>query len=527
MPTYLITSPDGRKFRVTAPAGASKEDVLRYAQQNQPEPIVAPAVEPPEAEDPGALMAGVIGAGRMLDRTYKGVKQAALSVLPGQEAELARMKETEDANTRIYAGLQGKRPIATAVGEIAPLIAALPVAGTMTGAAALGALPGALEYGTGEERMIRGGLGAVGGAVGAGVGKLVGRAIQPIRAPVSETQTAAQEAAKRLGVDLRPGEVTGSRPLRWLETTLNDLPFSAGMGQAAEKARREAINAAGARALGQGAAPEITESVLAAARKETGAVFDNLLAGRRIELGPAFRADVGKIVDSKVMKSLRDDSVEAVLEPFKNMPPGKITVSGEWFQQNKTALDAAIRSAYNTPGQSGRAAALQEFENALVKAATDGMTATEREAFKAAQRQWATLRLLETGKVVEGGNIMPGRLDSALIQRYKAGGAYKEGKITGEIADIGRLGQVYKPLPQSGTAPRGIYSGLAGGAAFLDPMITGSAFAVPPLAQKFLQSNAGRKYLTKGMAEVTPEWEKRLMMGGYGLLGAPYVAGLD
>lgn len=35
---YEITAPDGRRFVVTAPPGASQEDVLRYAQQNTPPP---------------------------------------------------------------------------------------------------------------------------------------------------------------------------------------------------------------------------------------------------------------------------------------------------------------------------------------------------------------------------------------------------------------------------------------------------------------------------------------------------------
>lgn len=534
MATYVITSPDGRKFRVTAPDGASEADVLRYAQANMPE---EPKPEKPEAEDPGALMAGMIGAGRVTDRLAAGLRQAtpepirnaidATGRFLGMGQEPSIDPAVQEEQTRIYAGLQGKRPLATMAGEVAPMIAALPAVGGIGSAAAVSAIPGLVEYGTPEERITRGALGAAGGAAGAAAGKLVSRALQPIRPIASESKEAAQEAAKRLGVQLRPDEITGSRPLGWLTSSLNDLPFSGGMGQKQEAARRAAINAAGVRALGQEGATEITEGVLAAARRDTGAVFDNLLHGRKIELNDKFRNAVNEIVDSKVMKSLRDDSVEDVIAPFKNLPKGKIKVTGEWFQQNKTALDAAIRSAYNTPGQSGRAMALQEFESALVDAAMDSMNATERKAFEAAQRQWASLRLLETGKVVEAGNIMPGRLDSALINRYKAGGAYKEGKITGELADIGRLGQAYKPYPQSGTAPRNIYSMLAGGAAFFDPTTTAAAFAAPPLAQKFLQSKAGREYLTRGLANMTPERERLLMQGGYGLLGLPLMAGVD
>ena len=41
MPTYEITSPDGRRFQVTAPEGATQDQVLAYAQQNYSKPSAA------------------------------------------------------------------------------------------------------------------------------------------------------------------------------------------------------------------------------------------------------------------------------------------------------------------------------------------------------------------------------------------------------------------------------------------------------------------------------------------------------
>lgn len=34
MPNYKVTGPDGRVYRVTAPEGATQDDVLAYVQQN-------------------------------------------------------------------------------------------------------------------------------------------------------------------------------------------------------------------------------------------------------------------------------------------------------------------------------------------------------------------------------------------------------------------------------------------------------------------------------------------------------------
>lgn len=519
MPTFRVTSPDGRTFRVTAPEGATQEEAIAYVQSQNAK---APTDNIGALDDPGALQAGIIGAGRMTDRLLQGAKQAYYGMTDNQ-AELDRMRREEEDKTRRYATLQAQHPMATTAGEIAPLVGALPAVGGIVSAAALGALPGAIEYGTPEERAMRAGVGAIGGGIGAGAGKLIGRAAQPVRSVPNLTQQGAQAAAQRLGVQLRPSELAQSRPLGWFEAALNDLPFSGGMAQKAEQTRREAINAAAAKSVGQNAT-ELTEGVLATARSDIGSTFDGLLKGRQILLDNTFRSEVKNVIPSRVMKALRDEGVEEVVKPFQNLPSAPVKVTGEWFQQNKTALDNAIRSAY-TNGQSGKAKALEDFEDALVGAATRSMTKAESDAFKAAQKQWASLRLLETGKVVEAGNVMPGRLDTALTSRYKH--AYKEGKVTGELPDIGKLAQVYKPLPQSGTTPRALYSGMAGGAMFAEPVTAASMMAVPPLAQKFLQSPAGRAYLTQGLLNVTPQIDRRLTQAGYGMLGAPLSSLID
>lgn len=517
MPAYNVTAPDGRKFRVQAPEGATEAEILAYAKANMPAADAAPV------EDPGPLMSAVIAAGRTGDKGWAGIKQLGLTVPAflgheGARSKLADLKAQQEAADAAYAPLAEKRPVATFLGEAAPLVA-MPLLGTgIRGAALSGSLPGLVSYGTGEERLQRGSVGALGGAVGGALGAAAGRVAQPIRARPTQSATAAQQAAERLGVQLRPGEITGSRPLRWLESSLNDLPFSAGMGQRAEAARSAAINRGAAKSIGQDAT-ELTEDVLAGAREKIGSTFNTLLSGRKITLDKAFQNEVQAITGSKVMKTLRDDSVETVIAPFRNMPTtGPVRVTGEWFQQNKTALDSAVRSAYSA-GESGKARALENFEKALERAAIRSMKPDEAAAYKAAQKQWASLRLLETGKVVDGGQVMPGRLDTALTTRY--GGAYKEGKIKGELADIGKMAQAYKPLPQSGTAPRAFYSGAAGMAALTEPVTAAAAFAAPPLAQKFLQSDAGRAYLTRGALEITPEIEKWLIRGGAGLLGLP------
>ena len=376
----------------------------------------------------------------------------------------------------------------------------------------------AMEMGSPTERLARGGAAYLGNKVGEKVGQAVSRVPQPVRpSEISQSQRLANEAADRLGVKLSAGEASGNRALRWAESATADLPIASGMATKRATANQRAMNSAVLRQLGQ-QGDEVTEATLAKARADIGATYKAILDPAKIELDGAFRNEVKAITGSKVMKELRDESVDSMLDQFRNMPAGKVKVSGEWFQQNKTALDAQVRAAYLN-GQPGKARALEQFEKALDRAAMRSLSQAERDAYKAAQKQWATLRTLETGKVVEAGNVMPGRLNSAMESRYK--GAYKEGKIKGDVADVARLGNVLRGPPQSGTTPRAIYSGLTGGAMFAEPMTAATMLAGPASVQALTTSPLMRKYMEQGLMNVSPEVERLLMLTGgrAGLLG--------
>lgn len=505
---------DGR--RLEFPDGTDPAVIQRTVKRVLGGQAQQPA-QPDAADEYGPFQAALVGMGRTGDRLYKGAKDLALTIPAelghaGAQAERQRMAAEEAENTRLYAKLQEKQPAATFLGEAAPLVAAPMLGGgSILGMAAGASLPGLIEYGTPEERLWRGAGGAAGGAVGATAGKVLGHLVKPVQTPITQSRGAAIAAADRLGVPLRASEKTGSRALGWGEAALNDLPFSGGMAQKVELARQKAINRAAARAMGQDA-DELTEGVFAAARQKASNTYNALIGNRQIPLDRTFQNEVQAISGSKVMKALRDESVDNLIEPFRNLP-GPVRVTGEWFQQNKTALDAAINSAY-TAGQSGKARALEQFESALERAAARSMTPAEREAFKTVQKQWASLRLLEKGAVVENGNVLPGRLNQAMRARYKD--AFKEGKIKGDLADVARIGEAFKSLPQSGTTPRAFYSGLAGGALFADPLTSAGIMAGPPAAQAALQSPLVQRYLTQGITNVSPETQRLLMLLGAG-----------
>jgi hypothetical protein len=81
MPQFIITSPQGQKFKVTAPDGASHEDILAYAQKNMPQLAngpdfseAEPAQENPEVTTRAAQAANPMnGQGSAADSAINGL----------------------------------------------------------------------------------------------------------------------------------------------------------------------------------------------------------------------------------------------------------------------------------------------------------------------------------------------------------------------------------------------------------------------------------------------------------------------
>lgn len=174
--------------------GASSGPWVKY-QSQQPAQDLAQQVP---FDDPGALQSVLIGAGRTFDRIGKGVEQgyyAARSALHqpttsdlvtgGNEwdRKLAALKNQADEETQLYRPLQDAHPIATGIGESLPSMA-IPAGGSATlignaaRMAAAGAIPGALEYGSAEDRLKRA---AIGGAAGAAI-PVIGAGVKTLKA---------------------------------------------------------------------------------------------------------------------------------------------------------------------------------------------------------------------------------------------------------------------------------------------------------------------------------------------------------
>lgn len=227
MPVYEITSPDGRKFRVTAPDGATPADVMAYVQKSS----VPKAKEAPLDPTEGMSTLDKIraGFGKAIVDTGRGI--ADIATLGGYQKEIDEAKKYDAPLMDTGAGMVGNvgGNLATMVGPSAAVgmagkAAQIPV---MVNAARSFMLPktvaGAIGQGVGmgaiqpvasdDSRMMNMGLGGTGAAIvpgaiaggravkslvdpftGSGRERIAGRALERFAAnPQSILQSSAQE----------------------------------------------------------------------------------------------------------------------------------------------------------------------------------------------------------------------------------------------------------------------------------------------------------------------------------------------
>jgi hypothetical protein len=177
MPTYRITSPSGDVFEITAPDGATQEQVLAYAKKNMgaaAQPLQAePPIDPSEGgtnlrpfgfdtgiQMPQGVSRFLAGAGKSMVDVGRGA---------GQMLGLVDRKSVDDSK-RLDAPLMdtGSGVVGNVLGNVAmalPAALAGPAAATIAAQAGLGAVQGALQPAGTDDSRIRNI--AMGGAIGA------------------------------------------------------------------------------------------------------------------------------------------------------------------------------------------------------------------------------------------------------------------------------------------------------------------------------------------------------------------------
>lgn len=208
MPTFEVVSPDGTKYRVNAPDGATQDDAIAYVQKNftatkqQPVKIgkegFADALASVVSEQ-NPVTAGIASAGNTAMQYVRGVRQ------------MLGMDDTKEGKNQdaLRTELQNQFPVANAIGDIgaqigmtylgakalpASLLAKAPaLSNPYVANAATGAALGGMKYGDIQDRAKEAALGAAGGLAGTFVGRAIPAVYQGLKGVVEPFTAKGQE----------------------------------------------------------------------------------------------------------------------------------------------------------------------------------------------------------------------------------------------------------------------------------------------------------------------------------------------
>jgi hypothetical protein len=342
------------------------------------------------------------------------------------------------------------------------------------------------------------------------------RLVTPAASRLSALERESVKKAASLGIELTPGQATGSRPLQAMESVFGTLPMTSGPQDAIYGAQKTALNRAAMRTAGVNA-DNAAPATLDAAFDDIGREFGDLVSRTTVTPDAKFFDDIDAVRREYVRRLPYDvrPTVESRLDDLESMRQALVNgqrprISGEAYRAISTDLRQAIRSTRSQPdvnrALSGIVSALDDLVGRSMNPDLAGAWKDTRTRY----RNLVALRdsVVRTADGRSSGEIGFGDLAKTLKQGDKAGYARGRG---GDLADVARVGEFLGPrIPNSGTPERtylqslltgqgmGAGAALGGGSAYAmgaDPL-TGAAVGAlaPRLLQAAYYSPAGRAY---------------------------------
>ena len=338
------------------------------------------------------------------------------------------------------------------VAAIAPT-AMIPGANTIAGSAAIGGLSGALMPTVGDESSaVNAALGASLGGIGGAIGQGIGRLNSPVRARLSPEAQALAQRAQQAGIPLDAADLTGSRPLQAMRSTLENMPLVGARAQADKAAKAAAFNRAVGETFGA-PADALTPAVMAPAKATLSQGFEDVATRNLLSPDQTFvrqiadltnkarreyTPDMARILNNKV------DDVLALIDSQTGQIPGKA------YRRMDTELGKLMK------GGGDKAELIGQLRGVLRDAMDRSISPDDRAAWRMLRRQWANMKTVEplVAKNAEG-NVSPRELLNKVATRDKST-AYLGG---GDLGELGRIGKLFvaEPIPDSGTAQRSMW----------------------------------------------------------------------
>lgn len=338
------------------------------------------------------------------------------------------------------------------------------------------------------------------------------RAITPFPNRLTPEQTRLQNVATAENIPISPGQQVGSRAAQTLESVLDDMPFSAGMGEARRQTQQTAFNRSVLRRAGI-SADVATPDVLDAAARRLGTNFENLSRGTTVQLDRPFERDMAA-VSARYLRKLPSQVREVFQAYWDDLSTytARGQMAGEVYQSTRSDIGRHAKSLVNSDPQLSNA--LYGIRDALDNAMGRSVAPAARDAWQQVRRQYGALKTIMKAMSASGTGQAEGNISGAgLWNAARAAAASKDQFVrgAGDLNDLARVGQTYVKgqIPNSGTSQRNMLIkmlqgtgpvGTAGAMSGGDPLMMAAAgtlgYSIPPAVQAFLQSPAGRAYMT-------------------------------
>lgn len=534
--TFSFQGPDGKTHTIEGPEDATPEQAFEILQSqlgarpSAPPPQTAPAsidqrTAPPATPQRAGPTVGM--AGDVARSLGSGIVRGGMGVaaLPGTVEWLGRKGlnmagagvsedttlPTFDDIKGAYEGVAGRmyEPQTTAgkyartVGEFAPGMLfpggmAQRVLGNVVAPAVASETAGQMTEGTAAEPYAR----IVGGMAGAVLPGMASRAVSPVTAANPERTRLANVLDQEGVTSLTAGQRTGSKPLRWTESAIGDMPFTGGRAPAMMAEQSEQFTRAALRRAGINA-PRATTQVIDDAFTTLGQQFDALAQQSTVPVSRQMVQDAQRIAQEYAQitpQAMQAPIIRELADNISQLAGQQLT--GQQYATWRSTIGRAMRGAQANPQ-------LQRGLGELLELLDDGVAAAMpqqvRQQWQQTRGQYRNLLAIEraatgAGEAAAEGLISPSALRQAVTTMH---GRRNYARGQGDLAELARAGEaIMKPLPQSGTAPRaGVHTvmTLGGGVAAGAPgSIVG--FAAPPLLGRAMMSRPAQAYLSNQAA---------------------------
>lgn len=507
MPSFLLTSPQGQKFKINAPDGATQEQVLAYAQQQ----FAAPQQKVDQPENPSMsrtlLDQGVQGATFGFGDEISDFLGAFGSKVYSTafDPELTAGKGVGDLYNEAR-GMSKQRLSAEFEQNPVTSIAANLAGGLLTGGAGLStktgtAVANSLRTGNTATRIGKGMLAgaASGGLYGAGsaddgnrvkgatTGAAIGGAIplaigaggatlkagaKALTPTIEEGMRPIINLAQKYKIPVALSQVGEGNAIKNFQKVSKELPFS---GESAFREKQmKAFNHALIKTTGGNSnrfSPELMDNLFTKVGKE----FDDFGKGKSFNLNEEFIAGTSKILDDAeiISKGGIEGLNKQIAKIYADASDG--VIRGELLAKHRGEVNRLARKAGKT-GNAEVQELLHDLENVIIDTIKSGDDAAGQ-AFAKTKQKYKNLLVIEPlAAKAKGGNVSPSQLHTRVSKIY--GRQFTRGNA-GEIGDLARIGNELLPeLGGSDTVQKAIYGGglgTLGVTALTNPVVAAAA----------------------------------------------------